>query len=447
MAKTFGELILECQNYEYSKEHYELTKECYEIELMSKYIESQEFMSENMTEIREEYQNFDESFFIESSSSEDLNAIYEAFDKKSNNVFHKISKFFKSLWKKICNFFNKYIIKSKKNTTTADDVAKLMANIPVDVILAGLGIGTVTNEESAADKEVPKEQVNEQDNKNEESTKEPEEKKDDKKSSEIKKPGNLNKTQIGALRKIVNNAWKDEYTSAGFTIAANQSGINNMENSNSWKKLKKKKDASYVVDMLVAAMNTNSVFINIDEKVKVLPIEAFTAIYEMIANKDSYDDKFVLTIKKKIQSELNRAKKSKIEIKVDPESLDSIKNKLNDINSKMDEFMKESDDGTFDMDAFIFTEASVAQKRREKKAAQKAAGGAKPHENNTVVMSNAITTATDAKNVSVNVTAMKEVYSELVVISGNIMKMLNIIENYRSEACKNIAKWANVVSK
>jgi len=443
MAKTFGELVLECQNFEYSKENYELTKECYEIQLMSQYIESQEFMVENMTDIREEFSEFNESYFCEAASSESMNTIYEAFNKKSDNIFKRMWNGLKNLWKRICNFFSRIFGKSKKNTATAEETIKALEVISQEIIMTALEESSV--KEISSDTSA-NEEVKEEPKQSPEKDKEDTSKETNDKTPAKKKPANLNKNEVGALRKIVKSAWKDEYTSAGFTIAPNQPFINKIENSNSWKKLKKKKSGNaYVVDMMMAAMSTESIVIKTNGNVKVLPIHALVSIYGLICNMDSYEEKDATAIKNKIANELKHTIRSGIEIMVDPENLDEIKRMLDEVNSKMESFMKESTDDEVDINVAIFTEASKAQKRREKKAAQQAAGGAKPRENNTTVYKNDITVvknAEDAKNVAVNMAAMKEVYSELVVISGNMMKMLTMVENYRAEACRGIKNWA-----
>ena len=100
MAKTYGELMVEYENYQYSKECYELTKECYELELMAQYIESQQFISENISDIKSRYQEFNESYFVESVSNEDIAGFMEAAEEKSKNTFN-------TLWKGIKAFFKK----------------------------------------------------------------------------------------------------------------------------------------------------------------------------------------------------------------------------------------------------------------------------------------------------------------------------------------------------
>ena len=141
MAKTYGEFILECQNFEHSKEHYELTKECYELSLMNQYIESQQFMAENMADIREEYQEFDESFFVESVSNDNLEAMMEAADKKSKNIFQKIWKGIKELFKKIRGFFVKLLNKIKGKKDNSEKLKKIK---PVVLAVAIAGVAGVS---------------------------------------------------------------------------------------------------------------------------------------------------------------------------------------------------------------------------------------------------------------------------------------------------------------
>jgi len=94
MAKTYGELILEYENFAHSKEHFEMMKECYEIELMTQYAESQQFMVENMAEIREQYTEFDESYFIEATDEETAKDVASAAASKKEG-------FLKKAWNKI----------------------------------------------------------------------------------------------------------------------------------------------------------------------------------------------------------------------------------------------------------------------------------------------------------------------------------------------------------
>lgn len=84
MARTFRDLVLELENYKYSKEHYELMKESAELLLMDQFVENQRFMKENTV-------NFTEGYLIEATSEEQIQQITESINEKAGKIWITIS--------------------------------------------------------------------------------------------------------------------------------------------------------------------------------------------------------------------------------------------------------------------------------------------------------------------------------------------------------------------
>ena len=134
MAKTYGELILEYENFEHSKEHFDLMKECYEIQLMEQYVESQNFLVENMTEIREEYKEFDESFFVEAADEETAKSVSKAASEKKDGFFKKMWSKIVAAWSKVKGFFVRIFAKFKKNNDNLEKVNEKLEGVSVAAV-------------------------------------------------------------------------------------------------------------------------------------------------------------------------------------------------------------------------------------------------------------------------------------------------------------------------
>lgn len=381
MAKTYAELILECQNYDYSKENYELTKECCELQLMSQYIESQQFMVENMAEIREEFTEFDESYFIESATDEDVTTMTETVDKKSKNLFKKIWKGFKSICKKIAGFFTKLFNRSKKTTDKNAELKKMIESLPNDVINAAID-GTVKGESEPA-----------KDGEGE----------DDKASNEAKTEVTVN------IKAILENAWKEEYRNEGFVIADNQPYAKHI-NSKAFRNKKNK----HALNMLAAALSDTEVVIKLTGEKKILSIDELVYVFDTVSQLNSESsEKDVTEVKKYINDALKKVLSKGIVVKVDPKHLDDTKAKLDEISAKMEEFMKESTDE--DVDLGFLTEAAKSKKADKE-----------------VKMSFDDFKNGGYKEIMASITGLKDVYSDVMNITGNMMKLYNFIENYRT---------------
>jgi hypothetical protein len=386
MAKTYGELILECENFKYSNENYELTKECYELSLMAQYIESQQYVMNNISDIHEEYKEFDESFFVESVSEDGVDAIIESADEKSKNIFKRIWNGLKRIWKKICGFFSRLFGKSKKTSEKNKKVKELLESQSPAILAELIDVALEVSDDIKPEenKELPK------------------------------------VDHSAALKCIIEEAWKDEYKNDGFVIADNQPYAKEIH----IKSLHTKKNA-YLLNMLAAALSDSSIVIRTNGEKKIISIERLVYIFEDVISKSNGSDISIDKLKSDFDSAIKNANSNGVIIVVEPTNVDRINNTLNEIRVKLDEFMKESTDEISDDN--VFTEKSVAQKKREKKAAQQAAGGAKPRENN-----RSIKNMDDYNKIANDATALKEVYSELMAVTGNMMKLYNDIENYRA---------------
>lgn len=114
MAKTYGELVLEYQNYQHSDECHKLTKECYEVDLVNSYLESQQFLLENTSEIYNECVDFDRSYFIEASDPDSKDSIKNDNDKKSEGILKKIASGLSKAWTNFKNFWKRLFDKNSK---------------------------------------------------------------------------------------------------------------------------------------------------------------------------------------------------------------------------------------------------------------------------------------------------------------------------------------------
>ena len=417
MANTYGELILEYQNFEYSKENYELTKECYELQLMSQYLENQQFMIENMIEIKEEFQEFDESYFIENASDEALESMMETADKKSKNIFKRIWNGFKSLWKKIAGFFSKLLGRSKKTSEKNAELKEALEKLPDEVINAALN--------PSAAMAVVKDTVDT-------AVKVAEDVKN--KVEDIKTSKTVSN---GEIKKILDNAWKVEYQNDGLVIASNQPFAKNINS-----RVLHNKKHKHALDMLAVALSDTEVIIKTTGEKKVMSIDDLLVVFQSISElSNESNEKGVTEIKKYIKDALHKVASRGVVIKVDPDSMESTKAKIDEISNKMSELMNES------VDTDIFIEASNAQRKRDKKMAQQMAGGAKPTSGEQMSFKDFKNKAPEevlkVKNVTTGVTGLKDIYSEVMVITGNMMKLYNNIESYRAAVGKGLSTYLN----
>ena len=93
MIKTYNDLILACEGFEYSKEYFELYKEASEIDLMEIYSSNQEFMVEN-AELITESADVLADYFQEAVSKEANDDVKKKTAEKKGNLFKRI-------WEKI----------------------------------------------------------------------------------------------------------------------------------------------------------------------------------------------------------------------------------------------------------------------------------------------------------------------------------------------------------
>lgn len=292
MAKTYGELILEYQNYDHSQEHYELMKECYELNLMEKYIQNQQFMAESMDDIRTEFKEFDESYFGESVSEDNLQALIESANNKSKGIFNRIWKGIKSLWKKIAGFFNKLFGRSKKNNSKIETALEKLKSIPKPVLaIAILGTaGAVAHNTSV--------------------------------------PGKGFKP----LKELIEECWTDEYKNDGFVIADNQPDRKYAASILNLKAIRTS-NLNHLADMLAAACSEKIVVIKSTGDKDIISLEDLHDIFKMMT--DGNDLAKVKAIKKKMDSLIAEGHKKGITIQVSNDSLDRASASFNEISNAL----------------------------------------------------------------------------------------------------------------
>ena len=424
MAKTYGEFILECQNYQYSKECYELTKECYELDLMSKYLESQQFIAENMDDIREEFQEFDESFFVESVDDNRIEMMIESSKNKSKNIFGKIWKGIKNIWKKICGFFSKLFGKSKNTTKFNENLLNLIEDIPDEVLLAGLGVAAVGGTMAA------KSMVDKNNKSKSEDNKSDANKKADTNADTTPKADN------GIIKNILEESWKKEYQNDGFVIADNQPFANKINN-----RILRSKKHKHALNMLAAALSTDEIIIRTLGPKKIMSLDELIHVFEYVCLlNNEYTDKDITDIKSYIKKAMSAAMHKGIIIKVGEEDLDKTKAKLDEINTKISEFMAES------VDIEMFTEKKGSARQAKKIAKMAAEGKDTPQVRTYNAQQAAKQNQIDKQNnIAKGITGINEIYSDIMTISGNVMKLYNNVENYRATVSTSLDKYLKSV--
>lgn len=112
--QTIKDFVEEAAHYEYSSEYFEMCKECANLVMMEMYIESQEFMLNNMDVIKSGNLEFTEGFLFESvEDTNALKAIYEEAEKKKKNIFKRILEKIKEWIAKFGNFMMGIVGKKK----------------------------------------------------------------------------------------------------------------------------------------------------------------------------------------------------------------------------------------------------------------------------------------------------------------------------------------------
>ena len=468
MAKTYGELILECQNFQYSKENYELTKECYELDLMNKYLESQQFMMESMDDIREEFQEFDESFFIESVDDTQIDLMLEKSMFKSENIFQKIWKGIKDIWKKITRFFAKLFGKYKKTNEIADKVKDGLEKIPDELLLLGLGVTVAGAAKVIYDKSIRNDNPDVEDhedeqaalpggkhaalpdNSNYEEVPDKRGKQDTLSDSRGKqaalpdkgkpsnrksnKPAEPPTAKAGAIKKILEEAWKEEYKNEGYVIADNQPFANRIN-----KNILRNKKYRHSLNMLAVALSTDTIVVKTTGPKKIMSMEKLIEVFDLICTfKDDANEKDVNDIKKIMRQSMGEAMHKGIVIKLGDEDIDKNKAKLDEITAKMNEFMAES----VDMEMFMEMNA------RQAKKARKSIEQGKPNRNGKQILNNEVFKQNQIdkqKNIAQGITGFKEVYTDVIAVCGNIMKLYNDIESYRASVNAGLDKYLKTV--
>lgn len=108
MVKTFKDAVIWCESYPYSKDNYDLLKEASELDLMSQYIENQQFIRENadivaLTESTESLTGL----FTESVDDSTMTSLQESFRSKAANFGRKVGKKLNDAIRWVINFFRK----------------------------------------------------------------------------------------------------------------------------------------------------------------------------------------------------------------------------------------------------------------------------------------------------------------------------------------------------
>ena len=138
MAQTFGQFLHECENYQYSQEYFDILKESMEIDLMERYINTQEFLIESGIDTSV----FTEGYFMEADdksvedvknqSNEKKARLFDRIMSKLRSLATKFLSFIRSLYNKITSTSELFSIlyaildSTTNNNSDNDDLINLM---------------------------------------------------------------------------------------------------------------------------------------------------------------------------------------------------------------------------------------------------------------------------------------------------------------------------------
>ena len=114
MIKTYRDLIIYCENFQYSAEYYELYKEASELDLMNQYITSHQYAA------YVESSDLMDEILMEAIDSEKLKRMVTNFGVKASEFGSKIVQKLKDLIPKVIKFFKIYAKKIFKNHNKFD---------------------------------------------------------------------------------------------------------------------------------------------------------------------------------------------------------------------------------------------------------------------------------------------------------------------------------------
>ena len=103
---TFGEVITETSYIEFSHEYFDIIKEAHEIELMELYIESYDFLRENIDTIDEDSKK---NFMCEAEDADKAESLKSQYESKSLQTIDKIANGIKRLWATVIAFWKRIL--------------------------------------------------------------------------------------------------------------------------------------------------------------------------------------------------------------------------------------------------------------------------------------------------------------------------------------------------
>lgn len=121
MIKTYRDLIIYCENFQYSAEYFELYKEASKLDLMSQYITSHQYVA------YVESSDLMDEILMEAIDPEKLTSIINKVGTKAAAFGSKVIQKIKDLIPKIIKFFKSFakkIINKKVNTVTSEEIRR-----------------------------------------------------------------------------------------------------------------------------------------------------------------------------------------------------------------------------------------------------------------------------------------------------------------------------------
>ena len=129
---TFGDFIIECQLFPYSRENFEFMKDCREIELSEKFISDQVFLAEAREVLADSTINLEENFFQESVDNSSLEVMTEKVNTKVKGLVGKMINRILKVFRVFSKFFGKIGNKFDPITVKGQEVLKMLANVTFD---------------------------------------------------------------------------------------------------------------------------------------------------------------------------------------------------------------------------------------------------------------------------------------------------------------------------
>lgn len=139
MVKTFNDLIVAYESFQFSEDFYDMMKEAAELDLMDKFLDNQEFMATESYTLASAVMD---DYFQEAVNAETIKNVAHNAKEKTANLMKRLGTRLKEIGAKIVKFFKTIAGRIRKFAARKNAVRKLAANlnyISNDKVLVGEG--------------------------------------------------------------------------------------------------------------------------------------------------------------------------------------------------------------------------------------------------------------------------------------------------------------------